>query len=82
MVLGLEKFVDDGLPKLQVGKSIALAGELAILELRLTVPANELSPVTVMRHDPDPPGDEMLIVDELHPAAELTPAVPTLINTP
>jgi hypothetical protein len=82
IVLGAVKFWS-GAPKLlQVGKSTAPDGAPLTVADRLTVPAKPFAPVTVIRHVPDPPGVEILIVAEVQPAVALTPGVPTLIKTP
>ena len=48
----------------------------------VTVPANPFTPDTVMTQVPDPPGDEIVIVEELQPGVALMPAVPTAMATP
>ena len=57
IVPGEVKFVP-GVPKLQVGGSTAPLGSLVTEKPSETVPANELTPFTVMRQFPEPPGAE------------------------
>jgi hypothetical protein len=52
MVFGAVKF-ESGTPKLHVGKSTAPAGEAVTAQVRVTEPAKEFAPITVMRHVPD-----------------------------
>jgi hypothetical protein len=49
--------------------------------VKVTVPANPFAPMAVIKHDPDWPGAEMVIVDEAHPPETLIPAAPTLTVT-
>ena len=65
-----------------MGTSVALGGVMLTGAVRVTVPAKPFTPVTVMRQVPDPPGDEIVIVEELQPGVALIPAVPTVTVTP
>jgi hypothetical protein len=80
IVLGAVKFWS-GIPKLQVGTSTALGGVPLTAELKVTVPANPFAPVTVMRHVPDCPGAEIVIVAPLQPDDRLIPTLPTVTVT-
>jgi hypothetical protein len=81
IVPGAVKFWS-GAPKLQVGISVALGGVMVTGAVSVTVPANPFTPDTVMTQVPDPPGDEIVIVEELQPGVALMPAVPTAMATP
>jgi hypothetical protein len=79
IVFGAVKFALAGWPKLQVGAFMAPGGLLSAA-LSATVPAKPFAPVVVIRHDPDCPGAEMLIVDA-HPDETLIPAPLTVTVT-
>jgi hypothetical protein len=80
MVPGGVKFVP-GVPKLQLGKFVALGGVPLRPQLRVTVPLNPFAPVTVIKQVPDCPADAMVIVEELQPGDTLIPALPTVTVT-
>ena len=73
--------LESGAPKLQLGLSVAPDGPPLIWLVRVTVPVNEFASVTVNRHEPDPPGAEIVIVAE-QLVDVLTPADPTCTFTP
>ena len=76
MVPGAVKF-ESGAPKLQIGRSTAPCGPLLMPQVRVTAPLKLFAPTTVIKQDPDEPGEAIVIGVLVHGAVTLIPAEPT-----